>query len=97
MAKNKRDEEIVFEKKEEMSLEEARAYRASLAPPKVEIPLSESQRREEFRKYWAQKKSWFGKGKEIEPIIWTHLKAIGMDHPEKFEDGLKHFGLEKVK
>jgi hypothetical protein len=93
MAKEKK---IQGEPGEEMTLEEAQAYRASLAPSPAEQPMTIEEKREEFRKYWALNKAKFGQVKEIEPIIWTHLKAVQMDHPSQFEQGLKHFGLEKV-
>jgi hypothetical protein len=89
-------EKAVEEKSSEMSLEEARAFRASLAKPAV-INLTDSQKREEFRKYWAQAKRNYGKAKDIEGIIWAHLRSSGMDVPEKFEAGLAHFGLKKIK
>ena len=79
----------------EMTLEEARAYRASLYKPE-EVQLSDDQKREEFRKFWAQEKYNYGKSKDLEPILWAHLKAIGMDKSENFEKGLLHFGLVKI-
>ena len=79
-----------------MSLEEAKAYRASLAKPQAKV-WSESEKREEFRKYWAQAKRQYGKAKDLEEILWLHLKSSDNDVPEKFEAGLSHFGLKKVK
>lgn len=81
-------------KSEEMSLEEAKAYRASLYK---EVPktLSEEEKREQFRIFWASEKSKYGKTKDLEQIIWLHLKATKMDEPEKFENGLQSFGLKK--
>jgi hypothetical protein len=102
MGKNKKfeDQEMeeiqVADEPQEMTLEEARAFRLSLAKAKKQ-ELPEEQKREEFRKYWAQHKASFGQGKEYEPIIWAHLKAIGLDHPSQFDQGIKHFGLQKVK
>ena len=81
---------------QEMSLEEARAFRASLHKP-VPRALSESQKRESFRIFWASNKSKYGKAKSLENAIWMHLKTIGMNSPEKFAEGLDHFGLKKVK
>ena len=80
----------------EMTDAEAKAWRASLAKPQTKV-WSDSEKREEFRKYWAQAKRQYGKAKDIEGILWMHLKSSGNDVPEKFEAGLAHFGLKKVK
>lgn len=80
----------------EMSLEEARAYRASLYTPSLKS-LSDTEKREQFRIFWASEKQKYGKSKDLEQILWLHLKAVKLDEPEKFEDGLKHFGLKKVR
>lgn len=80
----------------EMSLEEARAYRAALHKPTVK-PLNEAQKREAFRIFWAGNKSKYGTSKQLEKVLWLHLKSVGMDHPEKFHDGIFNFGLKKVK
>ena len=82
--------------KEEMSLEEAKAYRASLyTVPKV--ILSETDRRNKFKLFWAQARKQFGKPKDLESILWIHLKATGNDHPDNFENGIAHFGLKRVR
>jgi hypothetical protein len=92
MAKREREEE----QQEEMTLEEARAWRASLAKEtKAELTLE--QKREAFRVFWAQAKSAYGKSKDLEDVLWLHLKSIKMDKPEQFEDGLRHFGLKKIR
>lgn len=83
------------EQKSEMTLEEARAYRASLAKS-TQSNLSDHEKREQFRTFWAQAKYKYGKSKDLEDILWIHLKAVKMDSPEKFEAGIKHFGLEKA-
>ncbi len=79
----------------EMTDEEARTYRASKVQPESKV-WSESEKREEFRKFWAQTKRQYGKAKDLEGILWLHLKSSGNDVPEKFEAGLAHFGLKKV-
>jgi hypothetical protein len=79
-----------------MTLEEAKAYRASLYRPQAR-PLTEAQRREAFRVFWAGNKKKYGSSKYLEHALWLHLKAIGMDSPEQFHDGLFNFGLKKVK
>jgi hypothetical protein len=90
MAKEKNKKEDV-----EMTAEESAAYRASLIKPIREV-LSEEQKRNAFREHWAQEKYKYGKSKDLEQIIWLHLKATSQDEPEKFEDGIAHFGLKKI-
>lgn len=94
MAKKERFEQMG--NTEELTAEEAKAFRASLYRPEVRI-LSESEKREQFRVFWAKTKRKYGKTKDIEEIIWVHLKSSKMDEPEKFEEGLTHFGLKKIK
>ena len=80
---------------QDMTLEEAKAYRASLAKPEVKV-WTESEKREEFRLFWAQAKRQYGKAKDIEGILWSHLKSCGMDKPEDFKKGIAHFGLKEI-
>lgn len=79
----------------EMTLEQSKAYRASLHKP-VPKPLTDEQKREAFRVFWASNKKKYGKSKTLEKALWLHLKSIGMDSPEQFHDGLFNFGLKKV-
>lgn len=92
MAKKERE----TTEKQEMSLEEARIWRASRYK---EVPrvLNEDQKREAFRIFWAANKSKYEKAKSIEKALWLHLKAIDMDAPENFANGLANFGLKKIK
>lgn len=80
----------------QMTPEEAKAYRASLYVPQVK-KLTEQQKREEFRLFWAKEKRKYGKTKDLEEVVWLHLKSSNLDEPSQFEAGLKHFGLKKVK
>ena len=93
MAKEKKNQEL---KSDEMSLEEARLWRASLYKPTPKV-LNEDQKREAFRIFWAANKSKYEKAKSIEKALWLHLKAINMDSPESFANGLANFGLKKIK
>lgn len=79
----------------EMSLEEARAHRAALYVP-AEITLSEEEKREKFKLFWAQNRKKYGNPKELENILWLHLKATGNIEPEKFDSGILHFGLKRI-
>jgi hypothetical protein len=94
MAKKSMKQEI--EKAKEMSLEEARKWRASLAKPASSLALKEEQIREAWRLYWAQEKSKWANSKDLEHIIWLHLKAVSMAAPARFEEGIKHFGLKRI-
>lgn len=93
--KKDKSEEGSADKAEEMTLEEARAYRSSLYKPAVKS-LTEQEKREEFRLFWAQEKYKYGKSKDLEEILWLHLKASNQENPENFQDGLNHFGLKKI-
>lgn len=90
-----RSEDKSEEKSSEMSMEEAKAYRASLYKPAVRS-LTEQEKREEFRLFWAMEKYKYGKSKDLEQILWLHLKASKLDNPENFQEGLSHFGLKKI-
>lgn len=92
MGKKNRESEVDAP---DMSIEEAKAYRASLAKPAV-VKLTEQQRRDAFRVFWAKEKYAYGQPKKLEEIIWLHLKSLKMDDPSKFEDGIKNFGLKKI-
>lgn len=80
----------------EMTLEQSKAYRASMYKPTAKI-LSEKEKRERFKLFWATEKTKYGKGRALEEILWLHLKTTKQDDPEKFEKGLAHFGLKKIK
>ncbi len=88
-------EQEVMEQKE-MSPEEAKAFRASLYKP-TERVLSEQERKEQFRVFWAKNRTKYGKDKDLESVLWIHLKSAKLDDPKQFEEGLKHFGLKKIR
>jgi len=50
--------------------------------------------REEFRIYFVELKRKLNLAPEIEDVMWLHLKAIGMNQKEKFNEGVKHFGYK---
>jgi hypothetical protein len=83
-------------KDQEMNLEEAKAYRASLHKP-VEQALNDQQKREQFRLFWATNRNKYGKEKKLEEVLWIHLKSAKFDDPKKFEEGLANFGLKKIR
>ena len=83
-------------KKSEMTLQEAKAYRASLAP-QDDKKLDDHEKREQFRLFWAENKYKYGKAKDLEDILWVHIKSAKLDEPKDFEAGLTHFGLKKIR
>lgn len=84
------------EKKSEMTLAEAKAYRMSLNKATV-TKLEEHEKREQFRLFWAENKYKYGKAKDLEHILWEHLKSSKLTDPENFDKGLAHFGLKKIR
>jgi hypothetical protein len=50
--------------------------------------------REEFRKYFVGLKRKLNLAPELEHVLWLHLKAVGMDKKEKFNEGVQHFGYK---
>ncbi len=93
MAREKKVQQT-FAEAQEMTLEEAKAYRAALHKP-VKKPLTNQQKREAFRIWWAGHKKKYTKSGRIEYALWLHLKTIGMDDPENFEAGIFNFGFKK--
>jgi hypothetical protein len=57
--------------------------------------MTEQEKKEIFKSYWARSRKLFNKEKEIEEILWAHLKAIGCDSEDSFEEGIANFGLKK--
>ena len=85
-------EKLVFQ--ENMTAEEARAYRLSMYKPQ-KPKLTDAQKREKFKLFWAQTRKKYNRPKSLEGILWMHLVDIKHDEPEQFEAGLKNFGLKK--
>jgi hypothetical protein len=96
MADEKNWKQDKKEKAPEMSLEEAKAYRASKHVEQAP-KLDSAEKREQFRLFWATNKYKYGKAKDLEGILWLHLKAVKLDDPKDFEAGLAHFGLKKIR
>jgi NADH/NAD ratio-sensing transcriptional regulator Rex len=93
MAKEKRVQQM---ENKSMTQEEAKAYRAALYVPQT-VKLTEQQKREQFRLFWALAKRKYGKtAKDLEEIVWLHLKSSKMTDPSQFEAGIVHFGLKKI-
>ena len=80
---------------QEMTLEESKAWRASLAKPKIK-DLSQKDKRTAFKVYWSQNKKKYGMTNKLEDILWLHLVSTKNDSPENFDAGLANFGIKKV-
>lgn len=78
-----------------MTMEEAKAFRASLAKPGNK-PMNLKQKRDAFKVYWTQNKKKYGMTGKLEHVLWLHLVATKNDEPANFEAGLKNFGIKKV-
>lgn len=78
-------------KEQEMTPAEMRkaAYEAKMA----EEAVAEDSR-EEFRKYFIALRKKLSLDPDLEDIIWIHLKSIGMNKKDQFNDGVKHFGYK---
>jgi len=83
------------QEQQEMTLEEAKAFRAGLAKS-MPKPLTQKQKREAFKVYWTQNKKKYGMTGKLEKVLWLHLVATKNDEPSNFEAGLKNFGIKKV-
>lgn len=51
--------------------------------------------KEAFSAYWASARKNYKRPKDLEDVLWAHLKSIGHDKPDLFEKGIEHFGLKK--
>ena len=85
-----------------MTLEEAKAWRASLAKPASAKPLSQKQKRDAFKVYWTQNKKKYGMTGKLEHVLWLHLVAPKTTNQLILKldlkiSALKKFNREKIK
>ena len=96
---NKLPEEIVQEAFEKDAAEAREARRLLVEEMQAKIRAHESPApvdyRPQFKAWWAQARIAYKRQKDLEEILWIHLKTIGCAIPEKFEEGASHFGLKK--
>lgn len=59
-----------------------------------EFDKKEVNHREEFRKFFIQINTKLKLNRNMEDVIWLHLKASGFDKKEKFNEGVLHFGYK---
>lgn len=82
---NKTRVEVIREKLEES--------RQNYAAP--QLNSKELSAREAFSEFWARVRKQYNRPRDLEAVIWAHLKSSGHDQPHLFEAGLAHFGLRK--
>lgn len=95
MSKKKmtRDEQIEVIQE---SMGNAREMKMALIKSRQKVNKKDEEARVKFQEFWAQNKNKYSCPKDVEPILWAHLRAAGYDSPEKFEAGINNFGLEKI-
>jgi len=96
MARRKSEESKSRERTVQEKLELARQMRLAMAAskrPRAEKASGDA--REKFRSYWALNRRKYGRPRELEETLWAHLASIGATSEDRFEDGLRHFGLEE--
>jgi hypothetical protein len=72
---------------------EHQEYLAKTRPQPVE---DNQDAKEAFKVFWTLNRKKYNRPKELEEILWAHMKAAGFDKPELFEEGIEHFGLKAV-
>lgn len=86
------------EDKKVLSLEEkiiiAREKRRLIHESSLAKKIQSEDSREEFRKFFIKIKSKLNLDKDMEEVLWLHLKSSGFDKKELFEKGIKHFGYK---
>lgn len=95
MSKKKmtRDEQIeVIQEK----MDNAKELKMALIKSRQKVNKKDEKTRVRFQEFWAKNKTKYSCPKDIESVLWAHLKAAGYDSPEKFEAGIENFGFEKI-
>jgi uncharacterized membrane protein len=80
------------EYKQETAAEIAKAKRLAAHEEKEAVKKVDNDK-EEFRKFFAQKKAKIGLSADLEEVLWIHFKSYGFNKKESFSSGLKHFGI----
>jgi len=78
-------------KQEQAAIKKARAIRIKYYESLKKD--SKENVKEEFKKFFVQKKHELNIDPSLEEAIWLHFKACGFDKKDKFLEGLKHFGF----
>lgn len=94
MARKKNPENKTREEDIREKLDRARQMRIAMAKQN-KAPEADVDAKEAFRVFWTSARKSYDRPKELEEVLWAHLKASGYDKPELFQAGLEHFGLKK--
>lgn len=79
----------------EDKIAKARKKRLALAEERGKNkPQEKDNSREDFKKYFLKLQKKVKIDKSLEEVIWIHLKTIGCNKKEKFDEGVKHFGYK---
>lgn len=78
------------------SMDKARELKLALNKNRQKVNKNDEETKMKFQEFWAKNKTQYSCPKDIEHILWVHLKAAGYDSPEKFEAGIKNFGFDKI-
>jgi len=68
------------------------------ASRQIQTPMdsgSDKKIRHDFSLWWASNRKAYNRPKDLESVLWAHLKSVGHDKPELFQKGIEHFGLKK--
>lgn len=87
-------------KKEEKKEEKKYISKKSPKEMRLEIAAQKEKAKKEPKNIEAEFKRFFIKisrqknlDLSLEEVLWAHFKSAGFDRVEKFNEGLKHFGL----
>ena len=86
-------EEVVEKTTVRTSVQEIRAKRREAAELQLANTKEVLDQKEEFRKFFAKNKEKLKLKSSMEGILWLHFQAAGFAEKDKFEEGLKHFGI----
>jgi hypothetical protein len=68
---------------------------SNFAAPK--LSPTELSARDAFTEFWTRARKKYNRPRELEDVLWEHLKSSGHDKPHLFDEGLTHFGLKVSK
>lgn len=87
-------------------MEEVKKEKKAMTPREMRVALAENNKvevvaesvnlKEEFRVFFAKKKEKLGLDKDLEKILWMHMRSSGHLEVGKFDEGFDHFfGIKK--
>jgi len=81
--------------RDEQIKEKLEAARQVSPVAKKRDAYEESKAKEAFGTWWTAARKSYDRPKDLEDVLWAHLRSTGHDKPELFEKGVEHFGLKK--